>query len=205
MFKAYQQLQQQNAVVKSLSIVIALLLMILLTLALVWNHLPLQRRMFLSQDMSTGAVIKEGQIPKSTIYHFAFDMFSAINTWTNSGTINYRKNIYHFHNYLSKPFFNALNKDAFNRKDNGSLARQRVMKGVSSMGYLPSRVKQLAKNLWQVTIAFEIKESIDGKTIKNVISGYPLLIKKTNDSIAINPWGLRIIGFAQQPFQIKRL
>ena len=79
------------------------------------------------------------------------------------------------------------------------------MSGVSGMGYQPSDVKPLGNGTWQVQLHVQIVETLDGSVIKNVIMDYPLIVSRVHASIQVNPWGLAITGFNEQPYRIKTI
>jgi len=136
-FRAWKKLDQQSITIKTLWAVIAIL--VGLNLVLTW-HLataPQRMRVYLPPDLTRGETIAPNHIPKSTVYAFAFQMFTAINSWDGDGNKDYGNNIHRYHHYLSGKFYHDLKQDNLTRQANGELARQRIMSAVSGMGYQP--------------------------------------------------------------------
>ena len=205
MFKSWKILDQKNGVIKSLWIVIGLLVCLNIYLTFNLSAVPNRLRIFVPPDLSRGAMIQPGNIPKSTIYSFAFQIFTAINSWPQSGDKEYGKNINSYRNYLSPSFYQQLIEDKQTRTTNGELQRKRIMSGVSGYGYKPSDVKALGNGTWLVNIHLQIMEYLEGSVIKNVIMDYPIMVSRVHDSITVNPWGLTISGFSGQPYRTKTI
>ncbi len=203
MFKAWKRFDQLTLTVKTLWVVIALLVG-LNTVALVGlATAPDRLRIYLPPDLSAGATLKPEQVPKATVYAFAFQIFTAINSWTTSGTQEYGKNLNGYQRYLSPAFYTALEQDKQARTSNGELARQRLMSAVSGDGYSLASVKVLGNGTWLVTLHLQLVETLDGQVIKRVIMAYPLVVSQVQASLAVNPWGLVLSGYQQAPYRLK--
>jgi len=150
-------------------------------------------------------MITPHHIPKSTVYAFAYQIFTAINTWTDSGQADYEKNIQAYKDYLSVRFYQKLQTDYQHRRENGALSRQRMMSGVTGMSYTPADVKSLGNGTWRVNMHLQIVETVNGSVVKNVIMNYPLMVARVHESIQVNPWGLALAGFYQPPYRLKTL
>ena len=204
-FNSWKRIDDLSLTVKTLWAVIALLVVLNIMMYCGWKFAPQKMRIYIPPDLSHGAMLTPNHIPRSTVYAFAFQIFTAINSWPDSGTADYKRNISIYRNYLSPSFFQQLMQDDLDRANNGELARKRIMSGVSGHGYLPSDVKVLGNGTWLVTMALQIQETLDGSVIKNVIMKYPLLITRVHTSIQVNPWGLELAGFHQPPYRIKTI
>lgn len=191
--------------IKYLWIFISILIAINLFLAIGLMSAPNRLRVYLPPDLSHGAMISPKDIPKSVVYAFAFQIFTSINSWSDTGGTQYEKNISSYRNYLSASFYQALQKDNTDRAANGELSRDRIMSGASGMGYKPSDVSVLGDGTWLVNMHLQIVETLDGSVIKNVIMDYPILISRVHTAIAVNPWGLVISGFKAPPYRIKTI
>lgn len=202
-FNAYKYFDQQQQVIKALWIFIGLLMVINIYMFIGWQSVPLHQRLYLPPDLSAGKLLKTESIPKNTIYAFGYQIFTAINTWNDSGEIDYKKNIAQYRNYLSPSFQQNLHEDYKKREASGALSRKRIMSGVSGRGYKPKLVKYLGNGTWRVDMALQIQESVSGSVVKNVIMDYPLLIERVNESIQDNPWDLVVAGFYAPPYRIK--
>lgn len=205
MFKAWNVIDNQKFVIKSLWAMLAMLGCLNLLLGLLLANAPSHMRVFLPPDLTAGASLKAEQIPPATVYAFAFQIFTAINSWPEGGDKDYHKNISAYRNYVSPQFFEFLRGDLNTRAANGELPRQRIMSGVSGMGYQPGDVTKLGNGTWRVNMHLQIIETLEGSVIKSVIMDYPLIVSRVRASIQVNPWGLAISGFKQQPYRIKTM
>lgn len=202
-FNAWKKFDELTLTIKSLWCLIGILVLINFLLLIGWMSAPSRLRVYLPPDLTQGALMKVGTIPKSTIYAFSYQIFTAMNTWTNSGTEDYKKNINAYKNYLSPKYYRELLEDYDTRTSNGELGRQRLVTGVSSMGYDPKDVEILGDGTWLVNMHLKIQETVNGSVVKDVLVDYPLVIARVNASIQVNPWGLVIQGYSKDPTRIK--
>lgn len=205
MFSAWKKIDQMSAAIKTLWGVVGVLVLLNIFMWAGWKSAPQQLRLYIPPDLSRGAMISPENVPKSTVYAFAYQIFTAINTWTNSGDKDYKANITSYKNYLSTSFYNDLLKDYQSRKDVGALDRTRMMTGVTGMGYTPTNVKKLGDGTWLVNMQLEITEEVGSSDVKKVVMDYPIIVAKVNESIQVNPWGLVIKGFYQEPYRKKTI
>ena len=205
LFKAWKKLDQQGVAIKNLWVFVGVLIVLNLFLLISLAAAPKQLRVYVPPDLSRGAMLKPGNIPKATVYAFAFQIFTALNSWPDSGMKEYGKNINSYRNYLSPAFYQQLEQDKLDRSSNGELSRKRIMSGVSGMGYQPIDVTILGNGTWLVKMQLQIMETLEGAVIKNVIMTYPLIISRVHTSIQINPWGLEIRGYNQHPYRVKTI
>lgn len=202
-FNTWKKFDQLNSVIKTLWIVIAILVCINLMLFWGWKSAPQKLHVYLPPDLSQGAMIRPEQIPKSTVYAFGYQIFTAINTWSNDGQEDYRKNLEAYKNYMSVKFYHQLFQDYQTRASTGALSRKRLMSGFSGSSYEPSEVKVLGSGTWLVDMRLHIIESVGPSVVKDVVMDYPLIISRVHESIQINPWDLVIVGFYKQPYRVK--
>ena len=157
---------------------------------------------FVPPDISSGVWVKPGDVPASTVYSFASQIFTGVNSWTSSGQDDYLKNIKMFKHYISPGFYNVLSSDYKQRASNGSLDRQRIMANTAD-DYDPASVKNLGGGTWAVDLKLRIIETVDGQVVKDVIMDYPLKVAQVKTSLAFNQWGLVITGYYADPYRIK--
>jgi len=203
LFNAWKKFDELTLTIKTLWFVIGLLVLVNFLLIIGWISAPSRLRVYLPPDLTQGALIKVNEVPKSTVYAFAYQIFTAINTWTNSGADDYKKNINAYKNYLSPKFYQELLEDCATRSTTGALGRQRLVTGVSSMGYDPKDVEILGDGTWLVNMHLKIQETVNGSVVKDVTMDYPIVISRVNASIQVNPWGLAIQGYYKDPKRIK--
>jgi len=202
-FNVWKKFDELGLTIKSLWVVIGILVFLNIFLVFGWMRMPSRLRIYLPPDLTQGAMLKPGKIPKSTVYAFGYQIFTAINTWTDSGSSDYRKNINAYENYLSPSFYQELLEDHATRAANGSLGRQRLVTGVSGMGYSPQDVRILGDGTWLVDLHLKIQETVNGSVVKDVVMDYPLVVSRIHTSIQVNPWGLAITGYNKDPHRVK--
>ena len=205
MFKAWKRFDQLTLTVKTLWAVIAILVAMNGVALVGLMTAPHRLRVFVPPDLTAGATLTPEHLPKATVYAFAFQIFSAINSWTISGTQEYAKNLSAYHRYLSPAFASALQHDLQLRSENGELDRQRLVSAVSGQGYSPNSVKPLGNGTWLVHLHLQLVETLDGQVIKRVVMAYPLIVARVQTSLTVNPWGLVLSGYQQAPYRLKTL
>jgi integrating conjugative element protein (TIGR03746 family) len=205
LFPAWENKAQQNAVILTLWRVIGILIFANLLLFIGWIEAPNKLRVYVPPNLEQGGWLKPEVIPPSTIYAFAYQIFTSLNTWSNGGEHDYKTNIYAYKNYFSERYFRDLLTDYSDRSSNGGLNRNRVMAGVTGRDYDSSKVRALGNGTWEVNLTLHIVETVDATVVKDVIMTYPIIISKVNESIQVNPWGLQITGFSQEPVRDKTI
>ncbi len=207
MFKAWKKIDQQGAAIKSLWLVIAVLVVANFYVVTRLANVPNTLRVYVPPSViaGSGAKLKPNEVPSTTVYGFAFEIFSTINSWPTSGEEDYKKNISEYRNYLSPAFKRALFEDAQNREASGALMRTRIVSGIANMGYDANSVQYKGNNTWSVNLKLHLLETVDNNTTKDVFIEYPLLVKRVAMPITLNPWGLVIIGYASSPTRIKTI
>ena len=205
MFRYWKERDNQNAIIKALWIVIALLVVINVVTLMGWRSAPTKLRCYIPPDISGGAWIQPGKVNKSTVYAFAFQIFTAINSWTDSGEKNYANNIHQYRQYLTPRFHATLTHDVAVRHHNGELMRRRIVSGLSGMGYSPSTVTDLGNGTWRVNMVLHLVETVDTQVVKDAEIQYSVFVQRVNASININRWGLQLAGFASRPQRKKTL
>ena len=203
LFNAWKKFDELQLTIKTLWGVVAILIVVNLLLLIGLMSAPSRLRVYLPPDLTQGALIKADAIPKSTVYAFVYQIFTAINTWTNNGADDYKKNIQSYKNYLDPRFYQELLEDYDTRVSDGSVGRERMVTGVSDMGYDPQDVHILGDDTWLVDMHLKIQETVDGSVVKDVLMDYPLIVSRVNASIQVNPWGLVIKGYDKDPTRMK--
>ena len=204
MFNMWKRVDELSLTVKSLWIVIIVLAVLNSVAFIGLANAPSKIRIFLPPNISAGGTFSQNNIPKSSVYGFAFQIFTALNSWPNGGDNDYLKNINNYHYYMTRAFHQALMANYTSLSNNGSLSRQRIM-SLYGIGYKPSEVISLGNNTWRVNMSVQIIETVNSGIVKNVAISYPLIVKRERTSIAVNPWGLVIAGYADEPTRIQTL
>ena len=203
LFNHWKQEDQQNQVIRILRAVILLLVLLNGGLFVGWQTAPQRMRVFLPPQLGQGVWTKPNAIPRTTVYAFAYEIFTAITTWGAGKQQDYHSHLRAYRHYLSPTFLHTLQADYQQRAARGALERERLVTGISGMGYSADKVVPLGNGLWHVTLRLHIVETLAGGVVKDVIIHYPLTVAKVNAAVTVNPWGLVLQGFYQAPQRIK--
>ncbi|MFN7097988.1 MAG: PFL_4703 family integrating conjugative element protein [Gammaproteobacteria bacterium] len=202
-FTLWKKMDADNQLIKALWCVIGIMVCVNTLLMIGWQSAPHRLTVYIPPDITQGATVKPGNIPASDVYAFAFQIFTAINTWSLVGEKDYPEAIHDYRYYLTTHFYNALQADYHERSQDGSLSRTRMMSGFSGMGYQDVSVKILGKNTWEVDLTMHVVEEVGNSVVKDVLITYPMRVVRVDTSIALNPWGLALDGFVSDPVRVK--
>lgn len=203
LFNYWKKEDQFIAANKSLWVMIVALLIVNLFLAVAFMRQPSQMTVYIPPDIDKGGVLSVNDVPKSTVFSFAFQIFSGVNSWSHSGLTDYSRNIDRYRHYFSPEFIKYLRQDQKNKSKNGALTRQRMMAINSDHPYTMSSVEKLGDGSWRVHLKVNIIETVNNSVIKDVEMDYPLMVTQQKTSIQDNPWGLVISRFFDSPYRIK--
>lgn len=196
-FGQWRRVDQLRMAVYALFGIIGVLVLVMLLLWVGWLRAPQKLRLYIPPNIDQGVTLQADHIPTSTVYAFAYQIFTAINTWMQSGDVDYVKNINAYKNYLSPQFYRALLLDAHTREINGALSRERMLSGAGA--YSISDVHYLGNGTWHVQMRLHLVETVTGNVIKDVVMTYPITVERVRAAIAVNPWGLVLGGFYHTP------
>lgn len=202
-FKLWKKIEADNHLIKTLWCFIGILCAVNVLLMVGWKSAPNRLTVYIPPDISMGSTVKPDVIPETDVYAFAFQIFTAVNTWSLDGEKDYPEAIHDYRYYFTTHFYNGLQQDFNQRTSDGSLARTRIMSGYSGMGYQDSSVKVLGKNTWEVDLTMHVVEQVDNSVVKDVLITYPMRVVRVDTSIALNPWGLALDGFVSTPVRVK--
>ena len=204
-FNQWKLFDDLSLTIKTLWIFIALLIAMNFILMLFWNHQKDVMRLYIPPDLSQGVYVKPGEANKSNVYSFAFQIFSAINTWNQSGEDDYKKNISIYRGYLTDKFYQSLIDDSESRLRNGELMRVRIMGTDPNTPIENKYINYIGNGLWHVELHVEIEETVHGSVVKHVSMCYPIIVQQINTSIQNNPWGFVISGYYDMPYRVKTI
>ena len=205
-FQHWRLLSEKNALIKSLWVVIGLMILVNILLFIGWQSAPNRLRIYVAPtQIANGAIVKAGDVPSDLVYAFAFEIFTAINTWSFDGIKDYKTAIQGFRYYLTVPFYQMLEGDYQTRLNHGSLSRLRAMTGVSGMAYQDADVVAKGRGVWDVTLHVKVQEHVNETPVKDVLIDYHLRIVQVNLPTELNPWGLAIDGFSSSPTRVKTI
>lgn len=154
-------------------------------------------------DLSSGATVKLGEVPKANVYAFGFYIFQQLNRWPSNGEEQYARKQHDLACYFTPSFKEFLEKDAIKKQAMGELLdRERGLQEILGRGYKEERVFVESSGSWQIFLDVEIRESFRGQDVKQTYVRYPIRVVKFAVDPECNPWGLALDGFIEEP---KRL
>jgi integrating conjugative element protein (TIGR03746 family) len=196
---AWKKEDADAQIIKLQTIFIGILGMICIGLMIGWMREPSNLTIHIPPDIQNGATIKVGFIPPSLIYSFTYQIWQEVNSWPQSGELDYKKNSQAHWAYFTQRGLNALNDEFDELKSSGQLSRTRFMQGLSGAAYDSANVKILDKNTWEVDLKMHLIEYKNNQPVKDVDIIYPLRVTRINLSPKDNPYGFAIDGFVSEP------
>ena len=168
-----------------------------------WMHAQSKIRIAIPPQIpQSGLIIQQGQVPKSTVYSFAYYIWQSVNHWQKNGLMDYKKTIETFSPFLTPRFKLSLIRNYNNLLSEGELQdRIRLLSGLANHAFKSTAVKSLGAHTWQVTLRFHLTEMINSnvKVVKDVDMEYVLRIVTQDADASANPWGLMIDGYSKSP------
>lgn len=164
--------------------------------------------LWLPPDLSSGQIVEAGKVDKAYVYTFAFHIFTGIARWKKNGEIEYENNIKMYQTYISPSFYEQLMSDLKRRKNEGR-GRINELKGRTREINLikvvspSSMVKKISNNFFVVYLDVYDEERLAGKVVKSGAYRYALNVGLDTGNLLTNDTGLRIIGFADEPYPIN--
>lgn len=202
-------LEQAKWHIVSLYGVILLLVFVCLCLILGWHVTQTHLRINIPPQIpDDGITLNVQEVPKATIYSFAFYIWQSINYWPNNGFSDYKKSITDFSAYVTPEFLIFLKNDYSHRLSNGEIqARLRTMQGINGTSYNADNVKYIGHNTWLVHLPMRLTERMDntGNPVKDAQIDYSLRVVRYNVNSDKNKWGLALDGFFADPKRIKTI
>lgn len=203
LFNAWKKEDQDAAMIHFLKCAIGVLLLICIGLWIGWMSAPSRLTVYVPPDLSGGVLLKHNEIPKSTVYSFAYEAWQELNYWPQSGEQDYATNLRAYAFYLTKSFQLVLQQDYADLKTAGQVDRARTLQGLADAAYDEADVKQLDANTWEVDLHMRLTETKNNQIVKDVEILYPLKVTRANFSQKYNPFGLALAGFVSEPQRIK--
>ncbi len=192
----------KEVMIKLLAVVVGLLAVLLLVALIGWSRAPQSIRLYYPPDLSRGAVQTMGDIPKVSIYTFAFYIFQQLNRWPQDGAEDYYERIHGLRAYLTEACYEDRQRDLQSRR-NQIEGRQRSVWELPSRGFDGDKVQTVSPTAWVVGLDLHIRETYRGERIKDRMVHYPLKVVAHDVDPELNPWGLVLDCFAEAPTAIE--
>ena len=166
--------------------------------------MPRMITLYYPPDLSTGTEMTIDEIPETSVYGFAYNVFQQINRWPNNGAKDYEDKLYMLKNYLTPACFQDRLEDFKAKKNKQQLSnRQRSVWEIPGRGFSPERVKQESDSSWLVYLDLHISETMFGEPVKDRLVNYPLRIVRYVADQELNPYNMAFDCFAGVPRVIQ--
>jgi len=160
------------------------------------------------QIPESGLTLSQGEVPKTTIYSFAFYVWQSVNHWSKDGMADYKQQITQFSPFLTPNFKLKLVQSYNHLLNDGELQdRIRLMQGIAGSEYSPDDVKYIGHGTWIVHLSMRLTEMMNAnaKVVKDAQMLYTLKVVRYDADAKANPWGLAIAGFNTSPARLKTI
>ena len=174
-----------------LSLIIFGLLINLHTIASQLTH---QRLYITPAKVLRGGYYRANTLSNSFVYGFSYQMFVAINTWSEGAAKDYQKNIRDYRYYMTPRYRAALTADYQQSISNGNLlASVQTLAPYNGMGVVSGMsVQAVDDNSWIVTLPLRVTRFKDNAVLMDALYEYKIRVRRTTQSIQYNPWGLAL-------------
>jgi len=200
-------LEQAHWHIRTLWRVIIVALVINIVVIVGWIHSPTRLKIMVPPHIpQSGLTLTVGDIPKTTVYSFAYYIWQRLNHWASNGLLDYQQQITTLSPFLTPTFKAALVQNYNHLLNEGELQdRIRFMQGLTSDHYSPIAVKSMGHNTWWVHLTMRLTEMMNAnaKVVKDVVLSYTLKVVRYDVDAHSNPWGLALAGFVKSPMRIK--
>lgn len=154
-------------------------------------------------DLSNGATMKAGYIPKASVYLFASEVWRSINYWEQDGDIDMPRNLQQYQCYLSDRARQAQQDIQEVRKSQGqSTGRTRRMTEITDLKNVEAAVVSVGSGTWDVDLDLRLIESVQNAQVKDEMLRYRIRVAADNSGSTCNPFNMRIVG-VNQPRKIE--
>ncbi len=202
-------LEQARWHIRSLWCVLIILVMLNSLMLFGWMHSQSKIKIDVPPQIpQSGLTITQGEVPKTTVYSFAFYVWQSLNHWSNDGLTDYKNQITQFAPFVTPDFKLQLVQNYNNLLNEGELQdRIRLLQGSSGNEYSPDDVIYLGHGTWVVHLKMRLTELMNSnaKVVKDAQILYSIKVVSYNVDAKQNPWGLAIAGFAESPARIKTI
>ena len=162
-----------------------------------WANAPSEITLHIPPDLSSGALVRVGEIPKPNVYGFGYYMWQQLNRWPENGAQDYGAAIFRTSAYLTPKFREALIEDMHTKSRVGELTRRvRGLQAIPGESFSERRVAIVSNDEWHVWLDLELSESVKGMTVKHTRIRYPVRVVRYAVDPEANPWGLALAGYA---------
>lgn len=197
-------IHQKNRELLTARFAIGALFVICLVLCAVIYTAPSRLMIYNPPDLRAGSQRPWWEVPKSTIYAFAYQNFQQLNRWMENGEQEYKANIAKMKPFLTPSCQEFLQKDYYDRLSNGELReRSRGVYEIVGRGYHDDRVITHSADSWTVNLDLSVDEYYKDEPVKRVLTRFPINIVRMDTDMQKNPWGLGFNCYSSIPLRLE--
>lgn len=194
--RARKESDRKDKLIRALSIVLLVVLGLLGHAHFLLATLPKEFECHFPPDLSRGGMVKVNEFQRHEIYAFAFKIHQQLYRCEEDCAQDFERNIRKYGYYTSDSYRNQLLQQA---QKNASSLRRRV-RSISEYGlFSDNKVSPLGNGRWVVYLDVRERESIGGKTVRDALMRYPLIVARHDVDRLKNPWRLAIAGLHNEP------
>ena len=164
------------------------------------EQLKTQRLYLTPAQVLQGGYYKINSISNAFVYGFVYQMFVAINTWSDNAQKEYKKNIIDYRYYITPSYRSYLNNDYENSFETGNLLDSvQTIAPYNDISYVNgTQVKHTGDNSWVVDLQLRVTRYKDNAVLMDALYEYKVRVIRTAESIQYNPWGLALDGLVSK-------
>ncbi|MBN6058671.1 PFL_4703 family integrating conjugative element protein [Aggregatibacter actinomycetemcomitans] len=180
--------------------------LVAICLALVWGLATAPNRIVVYNppDLRAGSQRPWQEVPRPTVYAFAYQIFQQLNRWITNGEENYKENIETLTPLLTPGCQEFLQKDYYDRLSNGELKeRKRGVYEIVGRGFSDERIIVHSQDSWTVNLDLSVDEYFKDEKVKGALTRFPISIVKMDVDTKSNPWGLGFNCYSSIPLRLE--
>ena len=190
------QRQKLNILWGFIGILCIIIILLWCSLNGIKDQLRHQRLYITPAQVLQGGYYQTNHRSNAFVYGFAYQMFVAINTWSENAQKDDKQNILHYRYYLTPSYRHYLHTDYQHSLETGNLLDSiQTIAPYNGMGDLVGKhVKRLTDNSWVVDLRLRVTRYKDNAVLMDALYDYQIRVVRTAQSIQFNPWGLALDG-----------
>jgi len=202
-FGLWKQIDRYRIAFAVMAVFIGLLFVIILYLLTnqysFSQQLRHQRLYLVPSQVTQGGYVHTNDVKPVFIYGLAYQIFVALNTWSESAAKDYVNEIHTYRFYLTPEYREQLKLDYQQSKAAGNLTDSvQSISPYDGMGYRQNSVKMVTPGTWEVDLPLRVTRYKGKSVIMDALYRYRLRVVPTTSSIVNNPWGLAIAGIVSK-------